>query len=77
MISEKWDVAAEAQSPLPANLSSGWQRFPLLLMDDGPGAPTPADSSHLCFELGAMSLLGLECCSLIQMIPSFSATVSR
>lgn len=34
MISEKWDVAADALSPHPANLSSR-----CLLMDDGPGRP--------------------------------------
>lgn len=56
MSSGKWDVAAEAQSLLTANLRSGCQHFPLLLTDDGLGAPTPADSSHLCFELEAMSL---------------------
>lgn len=71
---KKWDETAEAQSWLPVNLSSGGQCFPLPLMGDGPGAPTPVDSSHFCFELEAMSLLGLECCSLIQMISFFSAT---
>jgi hypothetical protein len=57
MILGKWDVAAEAQSLAACNLSPGYQPHLLLLTDDNPVAPAPADIPGACFGTTAMKPL--------------------